>query len=196
MPRRPREVESDQPHHITQRGNNRQGVFVDREDHLRYLAILNRTLIDSQIACLAFCLMPNHLHLILVPPDKDALALAMNRAQSCYAMAFNRKNARSGHLWQNRYYCAPLDETHLFQAVRYVELNPVRASMVTKAWAYEWSSAALHMGLAETTPPLKVAPWPQPLEIGPWGEYLEGAGSDADREELRIRTARGHRWGP
>ena len=95
----------------------------------------------------AYCLMTNHVHWVVVPPAAEALGRAMRVLNSQYTAGVNRRQGFSGHLWQGRFYSTPLDETHLWTAVRYVECNPVRAGRVEQAWQYPWSSAAAHCGL-------------------------------------------------
>ena len=91
--------------------------------------------------------MTNHFHLVVVPDQKDSLAIAMRKSLSEYALSFNRRYGFNGHLWQSRFYSTALDTDHLWNAVRYVEQNPVRAGMVARAEEYSWSSAAFHCGL-------------------------------------------------
>ena len=136
MPRRARVVIPGVPHHVTQRGNNRQPVFDSPDDRRRYLELLGRHAERCGARLLAYCLMTNHVHLIAVPDRETSLAQALGRTHSEYALALNRAQGRSGHIWQNRYFSCALSASHLWSAVRYVELNPVRAGLATAAW--EW----------------------------------------------------------
>jgi putative transposase len=142
MSRRARNVFAGIAHHITQRGNNRECVFRSPDDYQWFLALLLDSCHKSGVAVPAFCLMPNHLHLIAVPKEEDSLARALRRALGGYAVEFNRRTARSGHLWQGRFFSCPLDREHFSRAVRYVELNPVRAGLVNIPTGWDWSSAA------------------------------------------------------
>ena len=183
------------PHHVTQRGNNKQLSFRDRDDHLRYLTILRDSLERQKVQILAFSLMPNHVHQVLIPPDETSLSEALRAAHGDYARAFNRKYQRSGHLWQNRFFSCPLESRHLYRAIRYVELNPVRAGLVEEAWEYEWSTASFHCGLVSQPPVLKCISEFGTLEVGDWDHYLNGTESEVDRLSIRASTASGRLWG-
>ena len=133
------------PHHITQRGNNRQDTFFLPDDRRFYLETLRAKCRDYGVVVLGYCLMSNHVHLVAVPRRADALAQALGQAHGKYARWFNRRYRRSGHLWQNRFYSSALGGAHLETALAYVDLNPVRAGLVRSAELYEWSSAAAHL---------------------------------------------------
>lgn len=105
----------------------------------------------------AYCLMPNHVHLVAVPQSADGLRRAVGEAHRRYTAAVNRREGWSGHLWQGRFASCAMDERHLLAAARYVELNPVRAGLVARAGEYRWSSARAHLrcrddALARVTP--------------------------------------------
>jgi putative transposase len=134
------------PYHVTQRGTNRQKVFFSTAHRKTYLSLIARHLEDAGVRVLAFCLMSNHVHWVLVPERADSLAVLFRRVHGAYAQSVNAGLGRSGHLWQNRFYSCPLSERHLWVALRYVEANPVRAGLVADAAAYRWSSAAAHVG--------------------------------------------------
>ena len=146
MPRIARVVIPGFPHHVTQRGNNRQRVFFADGDRRLYLELLQRHAARYGLEVLGYCLMDNPVHLVAAPRRADSLAKALGRAHFLYTLAVNRRTGRSGHLWQNRFYSCSLDEEHLWTALAYVELNPVRAGIVRRAWRYPWSSAAGHVG--------------------------------------------------
>jgi len=132
-------------HHITQRGVNRERVFFTEGDRRTYLDWLAEHAAHARLRILAYCLMSNHIHLIAVPDERQSLAVAIRRAHSRYSQYLNSRRRRCGHLWQNRFYSCALDEKHLGVALRYVELNPVRAHLVARPEDYEWSSAAAHL---------------------------------------------------
>lgn len=148
MPRIPRIVIPDVPHHFTQRGNNRQPVFFSDADRRQYLAFLAEEAAAHHLNIWVYCLMTNHVHLIASPRHELAAARAIGRTHFRYSQYLNRRRDRCGHLWQGRFYSTALDEPHFWAAAAYVERNPVRARLVDKAWQYPWSSAAAHTGRA------------------------------------------------
>lgn len=137
------------PHHLTQRGNRGEDVFFTEADRLRYLKLLADYAAKHGVAVQAYCLMTNHVHLVAVPHEEGSLAAALKPVHMRYAQHVNWTRHISGRLWQGRFFSCPLDEQHLWAAVRYVERNPVRGGMVTSAEEYRWSSAAAHCGLCE-----------------------------------------------
>jgi putative transposase len=134
------------PHHITQRGNNGQDVFFTDADRRAYLGLLWRWSTQFGLRIMGYCLMTNHVHVIGIPTEAETLARVMGRTSFLHAQNINRLRGRSGHLWQSRYYSCPMDESHTWTALCYVEQNPVRAGLVQEAWRYTWSSAASHCG--------------------------------------------------
>ena len=147
MPRQPRLVLEGMAHHVTQRGNYRQNVFESRTDFQCYSYWAAEYAGKYNIDIIAYCLMTNHVHFIVVPKSKENLALFFNMTHMRYSQYKNKQNKKMGHLWQGRFYSSVLDEAHLLRAIRYVEQNPVRAKMVEKASDYIWSSARFHMSL-------------------------------------------------
>ncbi|MBN9656625.1 MAG: transposase [Acidobacteria bacterium] len=144
MPRIARFVAPGVAHHITQRGTARQLVFRTRADRLVYLDLLREQAAFTNVRILAYCLMPNHIHLIAVPPETDSLAVLLPRVHGRFAQYFNARRRRCGHLWQNRFFSCPMGQSHLWTAVHYVEANPIRAGLVQQPVEYEWSSAEAH----------------------------------------------------
>ncbi|WP_052748931.1 transposase [Arsukibacterium ikkense] len=137
---------ADVPHHITQRGNRREPVFFSDDDRHYYIKWLGHYSKLHGLDILAYCLMDNHIHLVAVPNTIDSMHLVMRPLNMRYAQRINRGFGWSGHLWQGRFYSSPLDDTHMWQAIRYVNRNPVRAGMVAHAQDYVWSSAAYYCG--------------------------------------------------
>lgn len=129
---------------MTQRGNNREPVFRTSEDRYTYLDLLRKHGRVYGVRILGYCLMTNHVHLVAIPEGECSLAQALAHAHSAYAAGWNRREGRSGHVWQGRFFSCPLDRAHLVTALRYVDQNPVRAGMVEQAWEWEWSSARVH----------------------------------------------------
>lgn len=145
MPRLSRAVIPGVPHHITQRGNFRQVVFESDADRSLYLEWIAQYAAKSALDIWAYCLMSNHVHFIAVPHQSDSLARAFNPAHMRFSQHVNRRNRRTGHLWQGRFFSCALDEQHVYRAVRYVELNPVRAGVAAHVEDYPWSSARAHV---------------------------------------------------
>ena len=136
-------------HHVTQRGNDRQDVFFTGDDRRVYLGLFCESARRNGVMLAAYCLMTNHIHLVLIPERAESLSRALGRTHLMYAQYVHKLHGRSGHFWQNRFYSCPMDDTHAQQAMAYVELNPVRAGMVKAAWDYPWSSARAHCGMPD-----------------------------------------------
>lgn len=145
MARLARIVVPDIAHHITQRGNRKQKVFFRDEDYERYIDLVAAGCTANGVKCLAWCLMPNHVHLILQPSDQDGLRAVLSEAHQRYSRAINSSKGWTGYLWQGRFASYPMDEAHLMTAIRYVELNPVAAGLVKRAENWPWSSARAHI---------------------------------------------------
>lgn len=145
MPRCARIVVPDLPHHVIQRGNRRQVIFTSDQDRQIYLRYLTAACSSNSVACLAWCLMSNHVHLILTPPSADALRATMSSTHTRYAQWINRSQDESGHLFQGRFLSYAMDDAHLIASARYVENNPVKAGLVEHAEDWRWSSARSHV---------------------------------------------------
>lgn len=145
MARLARIVVPDVPHHVTQRGNRRQPVFFGEEDHAAYRALVAAACRANDVRCVAWCLMINHVHLILIPSDTDGLRAALAEAHRRYSLRINAAQGWTGYLWQGRFASYPMDDAHLMTAIRYVERNPVEAGLVTRAEEWRWSSARAHV---------------------------------------------------
>ena len=147
MSRLPRLTVSGYPHHIIQRGNNRQPIFVDREDYERLLVELKQQADRHQVAVHAYVLMSNHLHLLVTPETADGVPLMMQGVGRAYVRWFNRRHGRSGTLWEGRYRSTLIEaERYLLACMAYIDLNPVRAGMVAAPADYPWSSCAHLVG--------------------------------------------------
>ena len=133
MARLARAVAAGVPHHVTQRGNRRQPTFFGDADYEMYRALLATSCGRHGVAVWAYCLMPNHVHLILVSATAPGLRLALGETHQRYTGVVNRRQGWVGHLWQGRFASCALDGSHLVAAVRYVELNPVRARLAERA---------------------------------------------------------------
>ncbi|MFD2497938.1 transposase [Rhizorhabdus histidinilytica] len=128
-------------HHVTQRGNRKQPIFFGDEDRRLYLQLLREGCSRAKVRCLAWCLMDNHVHLILVPDEADGLRAALGEAHRRYTRHVNFREGWRGYLFQGRFASYPMDDPHLVAAVRYVERNPVAAGLVAQAEDWRWSSA-------------------------------------------------------
>ena len=156
MARHPRLVVPGVAMHVTHRGNNRQDVFFQDNDRLVYLAILRDLSRLRQCSLHAYCLMTNHIHLLLTPGDEIAPSLMMRDLARCYASYFNPRYARTGQLWEGRFRSCLVDSAaYVIGCYRYIELNPVRARMVSSPARHPWSSYAGNAALR--TDPLLTA---------------------------------------
>ena len=145
MARLARVVIPGHPHHVTQRGNGRARTFFGDADYALYRDLLAENCRTAGVEVWAWCLMPNHVHLILVPSDPDGLRRALARVHRAYAGLIQARRKRSGHFWQGRFGAVAMDEEHLAAALRYVSLNPVRARLVERAQHRRWSSTRAHL---------------------------------------------------
>jgi putative transposase len=133
------------PHHVTQRGNRREAIFFQDGDHEVYLDLLAEQTLKAGVAVWAYCLMPNHVHLILKPAHRGDLGQAVGEAHRRYTNFINARGRWTGHLFQSRFASVVLDDLHLIRAVRYVSLNPVRAKLVARPQDWKWSSVRAHL---------------------------------------------------
>ncbi len=184
------------PHHVTQRGNRRLPVFFGDEDRSAYLALLQEACAAQGTTCLAWCLMDNHIHLILTPQSADGLRATLGEAHRRYSRRINFREGWRGFLFQGRFASYPMDDAHLIAAVRYVENNPVAAGMVARAGDWRWSSARSHLaGKRAADDPLTdvaalgrhVRNWRAFLKLG--AEAMDDPAT-VEAIEARIRTGR------
>jgi putative transposase len=195
MARFPRVVVAGVPHPITQRGNARQVILGCDSDRLTYLALLRENAQLRGLSLLGYCLMSNHVHLIAVPQNETAFSRSLKQAHGRYAAYWNGRQSSTGHVWQGRFYSCPLDEKHLWEALRYVELNPVRAGMVEKPEQWMWSSATAHCGLTGPDAMLEMGRWRQRWTVSGWRSFLAEAESPAELDKLRQFTHTGRPLG-
>jgi putative transposase len=180
-------------HHITQRGNRRLQTFFDDDDDEAYLALMAEWCDRLGVAVWAYCLMPNHVHLIAVPGSEDGLRRAVGEAHRRYTRRINFREGWRGHLWQGRFASFPMDDLWLLRAARYVELNPVRAKLCRAPWRWRWSSAAAHVGgkddvLVRAGPLLKRAGMD-------WRDFLLEPLGDAQAARIRSHESTGRPLG-
>ncbi len=168
-----RVVAVDVPHHITQRGNARQHIFVNDAIRHAYLRLLRQHARVNHLRILAYCLMTNHVHIVAVPEHDASLASTFRHAHARFAQFWNTQFHRDGHLWQNRYYSCPVEYAALWRVIAYVERNPLRARIVSWAGDYPWSSAPAHLGGQDPTGLLDLAWWSQCWEPADWQSILD-----------------------
>lgn len=189
MPRRPRLILPGFPHHVTHRGNRRAAIFRDVSDRDFYLARFKKYADRYGVRVYSYSLMPNHIHHVSVPDTPDALSSCLRDLHGVYADHFNLKYGLSGHLWQERFFACILDDAHLWNAVRYVETNAVRAHLADRAQDYPWSSARAHCGLGQDR--LLDPDFPPEGLILDWSEWLASGLEDAEIEAIRSATRKG-----
>jgi len=190
MPRIARIVGAGYPHHIIQRGNNKEKVFLDKEDYEKYLFLLEKYSAEKDAAILAYCLMPNHLHLLVKPLEEKTLSKMMQGITLCYTQYFNGKYRRTGRLWECRYHSTIVDEDrYLWSVSRYIENNPVRAGIAKKAEDYRFSSAKAHL-LGEADATLK-GPLFDKGELREYKRFMRGEENEGSLGEIRRQTRLG-----
>jgi len=179
------------PHHVTQRGNRRLTTFFADEDYQSYLDLMTEWCRKCGVDIWAYCLMPNHVHLIAVPETEDGLRRGIGEAHRRYSRMINFREKWRGHLWQGRFASFPMDESYLLAAARYVEMNPVRARLAKDPDSWPWSSARAHLAGVDNQL-VKVAPL---LEIaGDWKLFLQTA-TDEEMEKIRRHELTGRPLG-
>ena len=193
MARMARAVAPGIPHHVTQRGNRKQQTFFNDEDYHAYLELLTKWCGKYHVDIWAYCLMPNHVHLIAVPKTKDGLNLAIGETHRRYTRRINFREDWRGHLWQGRFSSFIMNEEYLLTCTRYVELNPVRAGLVKKPEAWPWSSAGPHMRGKDDLI-VKTKPLGKMLGIS-WKEFLSVDVQEAEIELLRKHERTGRPLG-
>ncbi|MDP4593854.1 MAG: transposase [Beijerinckiaceae bacterium] len=181
------------PHHVTQRGNGRQQVFFEEEDYALYQDLIFDAAAQCGSRIWCWCLMPNHVHIILVPRDEDGLRRTFADAHRRYTGFINARRRKTGHLWQGRFGSVVVDEDHLYHAVRYVSLNPVRAGLVRRAKDWKWSSVRAHLAARDDR---SFTAQPVLDRFGNFSQYLAQGGDDAqDFAGLRLGETTGRPLG-
>lgn len=188
MARLARLVVPQYPHHVTQRGNRRQATFFCGADYGAYIALLAEAKAEAGIDIWAYCLMPNHVHLVVVPADPDSLSMLFRDAHLRYTRRINLREGWRGHLWQERFHSFVMDEQHLLATVRYTELNPVRAGLCSRPEEWPWSSVHAHLRAADDTL-VEVAPMLR--RISDWRSYLDSPEPPARLDIIRAHARTG-----
>jgi putative transposase len=188
MPRTARLVVPGYPHHVTQRGSRRQQTFFEDADYLAYLDLIGELKESTGVDVWAYCLMPNHIHVVAVPWHKQSLAKLFGIAHHRYAHRVNLAHDWRGHLWQERFHSVVMDDAHLLAAIRYVELNPVRAGLCAVAEDWRWSS--VHAHLSDTFDSI-VTVAPMRERVPNWHHYLSEESAPMLQDSIRKHTRTG-----
>jgi putative transposase len=187
MARMARFVAPGYPHHVTQRGNRRQKTFFCDDDYRYYIELLAEFSREYGTEVWAYCLMPNHVHLVMVPSEEDGLRATLGEAHRRYTRHVNFRSGWRGHLWQERFHSFVMDEQYLLATVRYVERNPVVADLCLNPFEWEWSSAAAHsVGVDDDLVRVK----PMLDRIDSWKAYLSDVCESNDEHNLIERHTR------
>lgn len=190
MTRTSRLIAIDFPHHVVQRGNNREKIFFDKEDKERYLFLLRRYADKWESLILAYCLMDNHVHLLAKPKKSESLFKMMQAVSLSYTKYINKKYRRTGRLWESRYFSCIIDrESYLWTVIRYIEQNPKRASIISREQDYLYSSARAHIqGLDD--PVLGEALFDQQQREA-YVHFLKGSSEGDEMDKIKYFTKTG-----
>ena len=172
MPRESRCLAANVPVHITQRGNNKQNIFHSDEDKGFYLKAFMKYKRKYRIKVYAWCLMDNHIHVVLESPSAASISKLFHDLNTKYVMYYNRVHKKSGRLFGDRFFSSLLSDEHMYEAIRYVELNPYRARMEAKVADYPWTSAHERLGKIQTRFLSSIKGF---FDVGSWIEYLMDA---------------------
>ena len=193
MPRIARVTVPSVPHHITQRGNRRQKTFFSNKDYAAYIDLMAEWCNRCGVEIWTYCLMPNHVHLIAVPDNENSLAKAIGEAHRRYTRHINFRKGWRGHLWQGRFASYPMDEVYLMVATRYIELNPVKARLVSKPELWKYSSAASHVYGKEDTLLSRTSLLDEMIDD--WKEFLRLTPTEQDIKMLQQHERTGRPLG-
>jgi putative transposase len=188
MPRFPRLVVPGIPHHVTQRGIRKQQTFFKALDYLTYLELVREHKEKAGVRIWSYCLMPNHVHMVVVPESESSLAKFFGTVHCQYASRLNASHGWTGHFWQQRFYSVAMDERHTLAAMRYVELNPVRAGLCKSPQEWRWSS--IHANLGDRHDSLVDVATTKAI-VDDWSTYIGTALSSESQDALREHTRTG-----
>jgi putative transposase len=191
MPRIARIIYVGYPHHIVQRGNNKQTVFFVDADREEYLKFLNKYANECGCILNSYCLMKNHIHLLLNPKQQNSLSKTMQKLSLKYTQYINKKYKRTGRLWECRFHsCVVEKEVYLWSVCRYIERNPVRAGIVEKAIQYKWSSAKANTN-SDYKNKLIEPIWKDYFERDEYKKFLSQSDDKEEIEKLKKSTFSG-----
>jgi putative transposase len=192
MPRLQRLVIPGRPHHITQRGNHRQRVFFSDRDYETYLTLMRKYFRKYGVDLAGYSLMPNHVHQAAIPALENSLAKGVGLLHNDFSRWQQIQRDQTGHLWQNRFFSNPMDDSYFWVALRYIELNPVRAGFVRNAWDWPWSSARAHVTGVDETGMLNMELWGKYFDKIQWKEFLlEGLNKTDETDLIRVANRTG-----
>ena len=184
------------PHHVTQRGNHRQKVFFSDRDREMYLKLMHKYFVKYKLTSIGYSLMPNHVHHNVIPALQNSLAKGIGLLHNDFSRWLNIQRDQTGHLWQNRFYSNPMDDMHCWTALRYIELNPVRAGLVQLPWEWPWSSAWAHITGVDETGMLDMELWAKYFDKVSWKSFLlEGLDKTEEIERIRLANRTGRPLG-
>ena len=196
MPRLQRVVIPGRPHHVAQRGNHRQKVFFSDKDYETYMALMRKYFRKYGVDLTGYSLMPNHVHQAVTPTLKSSLAKGVGLLHNDFSRWQQIQRDQTGHLWQNRFFSNPMDDAYFWMALRYIELNPVRAGLVRNAWDWPWSSARAHITGVDETGILDMELWGKYFDKIRWKEYLlEGLNKTDEMDRIRVANRSGRPLG-
>lgn len=193
MARQARIIAPGFPHHVMQRSSEGEPVFIGKQSREYYLQRLAEFAAEHRLEVLAYSLLADRVHLVVLPRDEESLAMALRRAHSSYGRYLNSVQGTSGSVWQNRFYSFPMDQDWLYAAVKYVERAPVLARLARQADAYAWSSAPAHCGRAASA--VLSASWPKTAEKKKWAAWLRQPQPDEEIQAIERATSRGFALG-
>jgi len=194
MPRIARTVAIGFPHHIVQRGNNREKIFFAQETRKKYLDLLKEHARKWDVHILAYCLMTNHVHFLVRPDKVESLGKMMQGLNVSYTRYINKRYKRTGRIFEGRYHsCIVDEEAYLWSVVRYIEQNPTRAKMVKKLEDYPYSSALAHLS-GRKDEVLTEELFSAPERLG-YIEFMRGEIPSKEQDNIRLSTRRGRPLG-
>ncbi len=193
MPRIARAFVAGTCYHVLNRGNGRREVFLKDADYEAFLKAVSHACVEVPMPVLAYCLMPNHFHLVLQPQNDGDLSRWMHWLQNAHVRRYHKHYGKSGHVWQGRFRSFPIEaDEHLLAVLRYVERNPRRAKRVRSSAKWRWSSASLWVPDAERPSWLAVGPVPRPAD---WLAWVDAAMTVGELEAIRRSGTRGAPYG-
>ncbi len=176
-------------HHVTQRGVRSMDIFYSDRDRKKYLFLLNQQAEKAGLKYVSYCLMTNHVHLLVIPTTEVSLRHGIGEANRLYTRYINFREKTRGYLFQGRFFSCPMDDPYFIAAARYVERNPVRAKICKSAEEYQWSSARYHLGLSKKNPLIK-SQYEGIGTVSEWRKFLKSEPREIKLMKVSFRTGR------